>query len=106
MGLLGSPGDLSRYATAHKDTVAIRDRWRGKFERGTSSRYARGTLEAVALREETQFAESLFNQDVIITSQPSLSFPIPRHSNSSPTPANHHFHQLEAIVEEIEAQEH
>ncbi|KAD5317690.1 hypothetical protein E3N88_17636 [Mikania micrantha] len=98
--------DLSRYATAHKDTVTIRDRWRGKFERGTSSRYARGTLEAVALREETQFAESLFNQDVIITSQPSLSFPIPRHSNSSPTPANHHFHQLEAIVEEIEAQEH
>ncbi|KAD7478833.1 hypothetical protein E3N88_01969 [Mikania micrantha] len=106
MGLLGSLRDLSRYATAHKDTVALRDKWRGKFERGTSSRYARGTLEPVALREETQFAESLFNQDVIITSQPSLSFPIPRHSNSSPTPANHHFHQLEAIVEEIEAQEH
>ncbi|KAD4384703.1 hypothetical protein E3N88_24871 [Mikania micrantha] len=53
MGLLGSSGDLSRYATAHKDTVAIRDKWRGKFERGTSSRYARVTLERVALREET-----------------------------------------------------
>ncbi|KAD2805387.1 hypothetical protein E3N88_38764 [Mikania micrantha] len=54
MGLLGSSGDLSRYATAHKDTVVIRDKWRGKFERGTSSRYARVILELVALREETQ----------------------------------------------------
>ncbi|KAD6453304.1 hypothetical protein E3N88_08009 [Mikania micrantha] len=38
----GNTRDLSRYATAHKDTVAIRDKWRGKFERGTLSRYARG----------------------------------------------------------------
>ncbi|KAD4888953.1 hypothetical protein E3N88_21026 [Mikania micrantha] len=55
MGLLGSSGDLSRYATVHKDTVAIRDKWRGKFERGTLSRYARGTLDRVALRDKTQF---------------------------------------------------
>ncbi|KAD4386231.1 hypothetical protein E3N88_26400 [Mikania micrantha] len=66
----GNTRDVSRYATAHKEPVAVRDRWAGEIRTRNPSRYARDSLEHVALRDKTQFAESLFNQDTIITSHP------------------------------------
>ncbi|KAD3338425.1 hypothetical protein E3N88_33946 [Mikania micrantha] len=112
------PIGLTRESVALRDgphdTVAIRDKWRGKFERGTLSRYARGTLEPVALREETQFAEIFIKPRKIITSHPIPHFsssdrhnhPLPSSSTSGISINNHGSSSLKlgGHIEDLESQ--